>query len=236
MNRQYTWLALAGAYLALQPLWDIFLGRLERQGGRLASHLGRLEMGALLVYLLGVPYAALLTGTADARQLGLASPSGWSALAVGAGVGVAGSLMLAWTWGRASRVSYQHNSRRRALFSEWQALHTPWGWVPLLLQVLCLQSSWAFVRGAAVSALGLYEGVFVGLALSGLAWLLRPGRRTNLLDPDTRPSDLLLVGLALVTALVYLYSESLWLCTTVHVVGLLAATAAAGRAYAEANA
>ncbi len=233
MNREFTWLALALGYLALQPLWDIVAGGLERRGGRLAPHLERVQTGVLLVYLLFVPYGALLLGVADARLMGLAPLDGWPTLAKGALVGLVGVLALAWTWGWSARVSFQHNSRRQALLEEWRALHTPLGWVPLLLQVLCLQSSWAFVRGAAIHALGLYNGVFAGLALTGIAWLLRPGRRASLLSAETCPSDLLLAGLALISALVFLFSENLWLSMAIHGLGLLAATSAAGRAYAE---
>ncbi len=239
----YVWLGTTVLYLALQPGCD-YVGRwLAGWGGRpgvWARGLGAsriapwLALAARLTYCLGVPYAALLLGVADARRMGLAGLPGWPHLLVGTGAGLVGVGLLAWSWGRVAAVSYRRGSRRRLFAAEWQALRTPWGWVSFLAEVVCLQMSWAFVRGAAIRLAGLYAGVFLGLALLAATWLLRPGRLEGLSGPEERADAFLTGGLALITALVFLYAESLWLCALVHGLGLAAATLAAGRAYARA--
>ncbi len=244
-NTGRVWLAVTFLYLLVQPAWDHF-GHWSRTWSgrpgawaaslRTARAVPALAVAWRLVYCLGVPYLALLLGVADARRLGLAGIALWPQLPVGALAGLAGVALLAWSWGRVAMLSYRRGGHRRLFAAEWQALRTPWGWVSFLVEILCLQMSWAFVRGAAISFAGLYAGVFLGLALLGATWLLRPGRLEGLGDPDARARSLLTAGLALVTALVFLYAENLWLCGLVHALGLMAAALAAGRAYARARA
>ncbi len=244
-NMGYAWLAVTFLYLALQPGWDYFRRWSATWPGRLGAWVGALRESAAapwlaligrLIYSLGVPYAALLLGVADARRLGLAGLPGWPQSIAGALGGLAGVGLLAWIWGRVAAVSYRRGSRRRLFAAEWQAFRTPWGWVSFLLEVVSLQMSWAFVRGAAIRLAGLYAGVFLGLALLAATWLLRPRRLESLDSPEARAEVLLTGGLALVTSLVFLYAENLWLCGLVHGLGLIAATLAAGRAYARAGA
>lgn len=236
------WLIACLIYLAVVPAWD-YLARWARrwQGrpGRWAAAvrawrgLPAAAVAARLVYCLGVPYAALLLGVADARRMGVAGLPLWPHLPVGAVAGLAGVGLLAWSWGRVAALAYRRG-RQRLLSAEWQAVHTPWGWVWLVLDVLCLQMSWAFVRGAAIRFVGLYAGVFLGLALLGGTWLLRPGRLEGLGEIQARAASFLTAGLALVTSLVFLYAENLWLCGLVHGLGLAAAALAAGRVHARA--
>jgi len=238
------WLIAAFIYLAVIPAWDCFARwslRWAGAAGRLAAGVRRwpgapwLALAARLAYCLGVPYAALLLGVADARRMGLAGLPWWPELPVGAAAGLAGTALLAWSWGRVATVTYRRGSRRRLFLAEWKALRAPWGWVWLVLEVLCLQMSWAFVRGAAIRLVGLYAGVFLGLALLGATWLLRPGRLESLGDIEARASAFLTAGLAVITSLVFLYAENLWLCGLVHGLGLAATVLAAGRAYARAS-
>jgi hypothetical protein len=187
------------------------------------------------VYSLGIPYAALLLGVADARRLGVAGLPRWPQLPMGAMVGLIGVLYLTWSWRRTASAMFRRGSHQRLLYREWDSFHAPGGWAYVLLDALCLQASWAFVRGAAVAVLGLYPGVFIGLALVGMAWVLRPGMPESLAQPNARASALLTAGLAVVTALVFLYAENLWLCTLVHAAGYLGATLGASSVYAQSS-
>ena len=236
------WLFAAFVYLAVLPAWDYcrsWSRRWRGLPGRLAAGLRRsrskerLAVLLRVAYCLGVPYAALLLGVADARRMGLAGLPWWPHLPVGAATGLAGVALLAWSWGRVAAVSYRRGGRR-LFVAERRAMRTAWGWAWLVLEVLCLQMSWAFVRGAAIRLAGLYAGVFLGLALLGATWLLRPGQLEGLGDVEARASAFLTAGLALVTSLVFLYSENLWLCGLVHGLGLAATALAAGRAYGQA--
>lgn len=235
------WLAAAAVYLALPLAWDYLvrwaatwtgqpgLWARAMRGRRVAPYLQ--GMGRFLYYL-AIPYAALLLGVADARRLGLAAMPRWPEMPTGTLTGLGGVALLAWLWRRLALASYRRPARPRLLLPQWRLLQTPSGWAQLVGQILCLQVSWAFVRGVAIWWLGLYPGVFVGLALTGVAWILRPSTRTALADPGTRASALLTAHLALLSALVYVYAENLWLCAIVHSLGLLGATLATDRAHA----
>ncbi len=240
-NPAIAWFVAALAYLALQPLWGYLGVWASGWTGRPSAWVAavrreplasRLRAAGQLLYSLALPYVALLLGLADARRLGLAGVPRWPQLPVGALVGLGSVLLLAWSWGRLGADSYHRSGHPRFFLVEWGAARTPWGWAQLMVEVLCLQVSWAFVRGAAVRLFGLYAGVFVGLALAAAAWLLRPGRPGGLAEPEPRAKALLNAGLAVITGLVFLYAENLWLCLVVHAAGLLAAALAAGRAYA----
>ena len=228
-ERGVTWLAIAALYLAAQLAGDylcLWAGTWPGRPGewvaalRNSRYAHELGTAGEFIYLLGIPYIALLTGVADARALGLVGLTWWPRALTGGAVGLGGVLLMAWSWRRVAAIHRQRSGRRQVLRAEWQALRMPWGWVPLAAQVLCLQMSWAFVRGGAVKLLGLYTGVFVGLALLGIAWFLRPGRWASLADPDSRATDLVTASLAVITSLVFLYSENLWLCGLIHALGL----------------
>ena len=243
-NAGVAWLAAALLDLAAQPGWDYLRAWALTWPGRpgawraalcRAPHARWLAAGGWLVYCLGIPYAALLLGLADTRSLGLGGLVWWPRFPLGATVGLVGVGALAGLWGRLGLVSYRRAARRRILLQEWRALRVPWGWVPALLQALCLEASWAFARGGAVRALGLYPGVFAGLLATLTAWLARPSRRARLADAEARSSELLVAALMVLSALVFLYAENLWLCLAIHALGRLAATLAAGRAFARAT-
>lgn len=244
-DAEMVWPLIAALYLVARPGWDyitLWAARWAGRPGAWQAALRREPQAAWLrgagqvVYSLGIPYAALLLGVADGRSLGVAGLPRWPYLPVGALLGLIGVLYLSWSWRRTAAAMFRRGSRHRLLYPEWQACRSPGGWVRLLLDVLCVQARWAFVRGAAVAALGVYQGVFLGLVLEGGAWLLRPGRPASLADPEARASALLTAGLALVTALVFLYAENLWLCALVHALGYLGAVLAAGGVYAHSEA
>lgn len=239
------WLAAVAVYLVLPLAWDYLVrwaatwagrpGLWARavRGWRGAPYLQ--GMGQLLYYL-AIPYAALLSGVADARRLGLAGMPRWPEMPAGMLTGLGGVVLVAWLWRRLASACYRRSARPYLLLPQRRLLQTPLGWAQLVGQVLCLQVSWAFVRGVAIWWLGLYPGVFVGLGLTGAAWILRPSTRKALADASTRPGALLAAHLALLSALVFLYAENLWLCAAIHCLGFLGATLASGRAHADAGA
>ncbi len=235
------WVAVAILYLAAQPVWDHLAAWAARWRGRPARWVKGLRRRRVarpltlvgrVIYSLAIPYACLLLGVADARRLGLAGLAWWPQLPLGAAVGLAGVAYLTWSWGRMAAVTFRRVGHRQLLAAEAQAFATPWGWAGPALEVLCLEGSWAFVRGAAIWLLGLYPGVFLGLAAVAAGWFLRPGSPVVLEDPDLRARGLLTASLAVLSALVFLCSENLWLAALVHGLGLVGAALAARRAYA----
>ena len=238
------WVGLALVYLLIPAAWAYLARWSQGWRGRLAGWLeplcrepnaAALQVLGRTIYAIGVPYAALLLGVADARRLGLAGFALWPQLPLGATITLAGVAFLYWSWRRAAAAVYQRSSHHRLLAPHWEALQAPWGSAHLLFDVLCLQLSWAFVRGACIWLLGLYPGVFVALALQAAGWLARPGGFAGLQEPEPRARGLLIGQLAVWTALVFLYSENLWLCMVAHGTGLAAAALAAGKGWRRAR-
>jgi hypothetical protein len=234
------WFGLTILYLALQLAWDwaaVWAGTWQgRAGNWLAAvrdwpYAHWLGLAGKLFYYLGLPYGALLLGVADAQRLGLAGLTWWPQAPLALLVGLAGVVLLGWTWGQSAAVAHRRAGHYRLLGAEAQALRAPWGWVPLLLQVLCLEGNWAFVRGAAVALVGVYGGIWLGLGLVAVIWLLRPMRAEALADPVLRARTLLTLGLATMSGIVFMYAENLWICLLVHALGFVVAALAAGRAY-----
>jgi hypothetical protein len=93
----------------------------------------------------------------------------------------------------------------------------------VLIDILYLQVHWAFYRGAlAVLREDLYAGVFLGLGLVYLEWGLNPYWRRGWRDSSLATARWLRAALALVAALIYLFTRNLWLCLVAHaVLGLL---------------
>ncbi|MGQ9682655.1 MAG: hypothetical protein ACUVX9_08985 [Anaerolineae bacterium] len=238
------WVGLALAYLLIPVAWAYLAVWSRSWPARLIGWLeplrrepnaAALQVLGRTVYAIGVPYAALLWGIADARRLGLAGFPLWPQLPLGAALTLVGVGYIYWSWRRAATVVYQRSSHHRLLSTHWEALQAPWGSAHLLFDVLCLQLSWAFVRGACIWWLGLYPGVFVSLAVLAAGRLAYPGGIAPLQEPEPRARGLLVGQLAILTALVFLYSENLWLSMVAHGTGLAAATLAAGRGWRRAR-
>lgn len=78
------------------------------------------------------------------------------------------------------------------------------------------ETHWAFYRNAPIVAFGLYWGVWVGLALVALEALADPIWRGGLSDFGRVPPQLLRASLAMVSSLLFLQTQNLWLAIAVH--------------------
>ena len=187
-----------------------------------------------LLYYVGVPFAALLWGQ-DAvvrRLLGLQSlelPAGPSASAVGqAGVPVAANWLdwardLGWaaglglgTWAFLA-LGWWAYRRAVAGAGDPGGLSVPEGsgWV-FLREAACHEVHWAFYRNAPILAVGGYWGIWLGLGLVGLEAVLNPAWRAGLADPERVPRQLLRLALAVISGVLFLLTENLWLALAVH--------------------
>jgi hypothetical protein len=183
-----------------------------------------------LVYYIGIPFAALLWGH-DAvvgrllglQQLGLPIAAGNEASASAAvnwldwahdvgwtatlGTGAWAILALGW-W-----------AYRRAMISageEHMVIGTHGsGWV-LVREAAYHEAHWAFYRNAPIFAVGIYWGVWMGLALVALEAILNPNWRKNLADPQQAPGQLMRGALAVVSSVLFLLTENLWLALALH--------------------
>jgi len=183
-----------------------------------------------LLYYIGVPFAALLWGhdAVIGRLLGLqrfdlstsggeeasaavaanwlnwARDVGW---AVALGLGAWGLLAVGW-W-----------TYRRALVTAGEggvgAGTDTSGWV-LLREAAYHEVHWAFYRNAPILAWGAYWGVWGGLALAALEAALNPAWRKGLADPQRAPAQLLRGALAVVSGVLFLLTQNLWLALVLH--------------------
>jgi hypothetical protein len=95
------------------------------------------------------------------------------------------------------------------------------------------QIHWAFYRSGPILWLGdVYWGTFAGLALTLVEILLNPSVRWSLKNSETAGPPLFRLGMAWITALLFLATQNLWLTIGFHFIlaGLMAS--GKGRAYA----
>lgn len=180
-----------------------------------------------LVYYLGIPFLAAINGLLRADVLGISgtdwidgkSAQGflWEDWAHGLGLATAGVLIVAGVW-LVGRVA----SRRAGLTPAIQSTPDPlWR---RLLDAFYDQIHWAFYRSGPILWLGdLYWGTFAGLALVLLEAGLNPALWWKLKSPETAGPPLIQLGIAWVSALLFIATQNLWLTLGVQMVltGLL---------------
>jgi hypothetical protein len=186
---------------------------------------GWLAQAARFLFYLGVPYLALggwprqpFQGLLSLDDLGLVGiaplwpATRWlQAFGTGLGLGLVAFLVLLLAWAIANWGVDQSVRSTRLCFPT-----RPWWW--LLVDVLYLEVHWAFYRGALTIGLDdFYVGVFVGLGLVYVEWGLSPFWRRGWRRKQQSAVRWLRAALALVSAIIFLLTRSLWVCLFVHV-------------------
>ncbi|MGD9101785.1 MAG: hypothetical protein PVF45_14985 [Anaerolineae bacterium] len=232
------WLAVSfllytiASQLAWQFQWGVpgqrlYLAR-EDGLGRLIDHVRDqpfvpwIEQAMRFGYYLGLPFLAVTSGAIGADLLGIKgtdwvegkSAQGflWEDWARGSGLAATAILAMwgVWLVGRLL-------SRRAGLEPPSSGLPSPlWR---RTLDALYDQVHWAFYRSGPILWLDdLYGGVFSGLALVLLETALNPACRWALKDPETSAPPLIRLGIAWVSALLFLETHNLWLTVAAHLV------------------
>jgi hypothetical protein len=233
------WLWLGGSLL-LAALWaNLAWFFRQPRAGAVGEFVARLVTSRFspwlfqllrLLYYVGVPFAALLWGR-DAvvgRLLGL------QPVEVPASGGQAAGVALAANW-----FDWAHDVGWAVAvgFGVWMLLALGWwayrramsaagevepaaglnvsGWV-LLREACYHEVHWAFYRNAPILAVGTYWGAWVGLALVALEAALNPAWPRGLADPRQAPGQLMRGALAVVSSVLFLLTENLWLALIVH--------------------
>jgi hypothetical protein len=173
-----------------------------------------------LLYGLGVPYLALggwpqrpYRGVLSPESLGIVGfggqwdVAGWlEAAGTGIGLGVVAFLFLLLAWSSA-----QAKDARVGLYLG------PRPWWALLVDIVYLQAHWAFYRAGFAQITGsVYWGVFLGLGFVLLEWSLNPLWRCGWHREAMAGARWVRTVIALIVALVFLYSRNLWVCLAVH--------------------
>jgi len=223
-----TWLVAACLLymLSAQLAWQYrYPGRVDRLGrwiDRWRNHPFIPWMGesVRLIYYLGIPLAAAMIGLLRADVLGIngtdwvsgASVQGfvWKDWTRGAGLAMAAVLGMAGAWfiGRAaSRWAGLDVINQRGTYSLWQRG----------LEVLYWQVHWAFYRSGPILWLGdPYWGAFIGLGIALFEIGLDPAFWWALKSAETAGPALFRVGVAWISALVFLETQNLWLTAAAH--------------------
>jgi len=238
---QFQWVFLDGHFpvhaLPSQPATDRYGERDDGPRGlieRVRDHPFTLwvEEVVRFIYYLGIPFMAAVNGLLRADLLGISgtdwvdgeSVQGflWEAWARGLGLATLAVLAVAGVWFVGRLVS-----RRAGLMPVTQAAPRPlW---QRLLGALYDQVHWAFYRSGPLLWMGdLYWGTFAGFALVALEAGLNPALRWALKSPETAGPPLLRLGIAWISALLFLATQNLWLTLAAHLilVGLLGWTEA----------
>jgi hypothetical protein len=123
-------------------------------------------------------------------------------------------LALIWWWYARSIAALRLSARERR--GESLGDDSTRGWI-LLQEAIYLEMHWAFYRSVAVLFLNsYYAGVFVGFLLVTLEWSINPAWRTDLSSRWRSAKVLLRWGIALVTAVIFLFIRNLWLLVPIH--------------------
>ncbi len=163
---------------------------------------------------IGVPYAALLLGSLDARLAGLTGLDWLHSLGVGTVFAIATAALL-WL----DRV-HLHVTAPSPSSAETVPPPTRSSVLATLWLVAFQQAHWAFYRSGATVLLGAYNGVFAGLTLVIIEWILNPAWRAGWMKQQQ--SFAFDLALALTTTILFLLTGNLWVCALVHgVIALL---------------
>jgi hypothetical protein len=205
----WTLASMTVAVLAILFVGAAQLDRLRATAG------GRfLEQFLRLVYFIGVPYAALLTGSIGAMDMGLTGAGGsilgWSPAEWLRGLSMAlmlGVIVLI-PVGAASR---QIARAGQPLGADDRSAGA------VIVEAIYAEIHWAFYRAAPLILLGdVYTAVLFGVALVGVEWLVVLIRNGLSSAPDERQSWLRRGALLALSATVFALTRNVWLAIFLH--------------------
>ncbi len=164
-----------------------------------------------LAYYLVAPYLILYSGWASPLDLGLADLDWISGLGLGVAIGLGSVSLLLLLWWQ-----YVRLVKDQPMMPQAKWLEQPLGWAFVLREAMFLEAWSALCRSPMLLLAGPYFGVYLGLAAVFAAALLNARTRHALGVPGLREQVVLTASLAVVTAIVYVFTRNLWVCIAVH--------------------
>ncbi len=214
----WTLASMTLAVLVILFVSPSLLARLHASlGGRLAVQLLR------LLYFIGLPYAALLTGSLAPIDLGL----------TGAGGALPGSALLGWdvaAWlrGLSTTLSIGIIVVLPIGLASWQIARSSHGAAlgaddrsvgAVLVEALYAEIHWAFYRTAPLILLeNAYVAALIGLVLVGVEWSVELIRNGVSRAPEDRQRWLRRILLLALSATLFVLTRNLWLLIGLHLV------------------
>jgi hypothetical protein len=209
----WTLASMTLAVLVILFVSPALLARLHASlGGRLGVQLLR------LLYFIGLPYAALLTGSLAPIDLGL----------TGAGGAVLGWDVAAWLRGLSITLTVGVLVVLPISLASWQLARATHGMVlgtddrsvgAVLVEALYAEVHWAFYRTAPLILLeNAYAAALIGMVLVAVEWCVELIRNGLSHAPEDRQRWLRRVLLLAVSATLFVLTRNLWLLIGLHLV------------------
>ncbi len=158
------------------------------------------------VYYLALPWATLMLGYSTMRALGvwgmdwLAPALNFGMLALGAAV------VVVWVWQPYARAEHPHAIDESG-----------WNWARHIIEILYQEAHWAFYRCGPILWLDdFYWGSFFGLLLALIEGWSNPAVRANVRDVTRADAPLRSSSLAIISAIVFIFTQNVWYCLIVH--------------------
>ncbi len=194
---------------------NLAVTQMRTRHGRMAHVLGwartaRIARAAMellrWVYYLGLPYATLVVGWNTARALGVWYLDWLTPVGAALGLAVAALVVLMWVWRPYAKTEHPHAVDE----SRWnRARH--------VVEVLYQQAHWALYRSGPILWLDeYYLGSFMGLTLVLIEGWSNPGVRASVRDTTRADAPLWTGSLAVVSTIVFIYTQNLWYCLAIH--------------------
>ncbi|MBM3129524.1 MAG: hypothetical protein FJ009_12970 [Chloroflexi bacterium] len=158
------------------------------------------------LYYLALPWATLMLGYSTMRALGVWGMD-WLAPLVNFGVLALGAaVVIVWVWQPYARIAPPH-----------AVDESGWNWARHLIEVLYREAHWAFYRAGPILWLDdFYWGSFFGLFLILIEGWSNPATRARVEDIARADAALWSGGLAIISALVFIFTQNVWYCLIVH--------------------
>lgn len=191
-------------WAAIAPRGDRF-SRLVAWWSRFRAH-GAIIEAARLIYYLALPWATLMFGYSAARALGVWNLDWLMNIWIGLIVAVGGTIVFIWVW----RPYAQSEHPESVDLAGWNGARQ-------IIEAIYQEAHWAFYRSGPILWLDdYYWGSFIGLALNLIEGWSNPTVRVNIRDITRADAPLWAGSLAIVSVLIFIYTQNTWYCLLVH--------------------
>jgi hypothetical protein len=212
---QSQWMFASEQYPDQHDTWGRFIAQLRDH-----PLLPFAEQALRFLYYLGIPFTAAINGLLRADLMGISgtdwvdgqSAQGflWEDWAQGIGLAAMAILAMSGVWFAGRLLSGRSGltpATERSPAPTWQRL----------LDLIYDQIHWAFYRsGPILWLVDPYWGTFAGLGLVLLEAMLNPALRWALKDSHTAGPILIRLGMAWISALLFLVTRNIWLTIAAH--------------------
>lgn len=160
------------------------------------------------VYYLAIPWATLMLGYNGVRALGVWNLNWLGPAPELGGLAIGAIAACIWIWRPYARAEHPHAIDESG-----------WNWARHIVEVIYQEAHWAFYRSGPILWLGdYYWGSFFGLALTFLEGWSNPVVRNNAQDITRADAPLWSGSLAIISAVVFIFTQNSWYCLLVHLI------------------